>query len=132
MVSVNYCCIAGNLTRDPELRYTPQGVAVADFTVAVGRKWTDKASGEKKEKTAFIACTAWKKTAELAGEYLKKGSPVLVEGELDQENWDDSETGKKRSKTKVTVNKVHFLERKAKQGEEEIPTVVPDTDGGGM
>lgn len=132
MVSVNYCCIAGNMVRDPEMRYTPQGVAVADFTVAVGRKWTDKATGEKKETTAFIACTAWRKTAELVGEYLKKGNPVLVEGELAQDNWEDSETGKKRSKTKVTANKVHFLERKAKGAEENVPTVVPDTEGEGM
>jgi len=120
MVSVNRVCIGGNLTRDPELKYTPQGVAVANFNVAVNEKYTDSKTGEKKEIVAFIEVVAWKKTAELAAEYLRKGNPVLVEGKLSQDNWEDAD-GKKRSKTKVTASKVHFL---SKKGEE--PLVVAD------
>lgn len=123
MVSVNYVCIGGNLTRDPELKYTPQGVAVCNFNVAVNEKYTDK-SGQKKENVCFVEVVAWKKTGELAAEYLRKGNPVLVEGKLSQDNWEDSE-GKKRSKTKLTASKVHFIG--AKNSPE--PVVVPDTDG---
>ena len=125
MVSVNNVMIGGNLTRDPELKYTPQGVAVANFNVAVNEKYTDSKTGEKKEIVAFIEVVAWKKTAELAAEYLRKGNPVLVEGKLSQDNWEDAE-GKKRSKTKVTASKVHFLTKKGDSGPE--PIVVPDND----
>ena len=124
MVSVNNVMIGGNLTRDPELKYTPQGVAVANFNVAVNEKYTDK-NGEKKENVCFVEVVAWKRTAELAAEYLRKGHPVLVEGKLSQDNWEDAD-GKKRTKTKVTASKVHFLSRKGDAGPE--PIVVPDND----
>ena len=125
MVSVNYVCIGGNLTRDPELKYTPQGVAVSNFNVAVNEKYTDSKTGEKKEIVAFIEVVAWKKTAELAAEYLRKGNPVLVEGKLSQDNWETPE-GQKRTKTKVTASKVHFLTKKGDASPE--PIVVPDND----
>ena len=119
MVSINYVVIGGNLTRDPELKFTPEGVAVCNFSVAVNEKYTDK-SGQKKENVAFIEVVAWKKTAELSAEYLRKGSPVVVEGKLSQDNWETPE-GKKRTKTKMTAGKVHFVGPK-----DEVPVVVPD------
>lgn len=128
MVSINYVVIGGNLTRDPELKFLPTGVAVCNFNVAVNEKYT--VNGEKKENVCFVEVVAWKKTAELAAEYLKKGSPVVVEGKLSQDEWQDKETGKKRTKTKMTASKVHFVGPKT-----EVPVVVPDTDaqeGGGL
>jgi single-strand DNA-binding protein len=121
VVSINYTIIGGNLTRDPELKFTPDGIAVCNFSVAVNEKYTGK-DGQKKENVAFIEVVAWKKTAELSAEYLKKGSPVVVEGKLSQDNWEDKE-GKKRTKTKVTAGKVHFVGSK---GQTEVPIVVPD------
>lgn len=123
MVSINSVTVGGNLTRDPELKFLPSGVAVCNFNVAVNEKYTD-AQGQKKESVCFVEVVAWKKTAELAAEYLKKGSPVVVEGKLSQDTWEDKETGKKRSKTKVTASKVHFVGSKGDKAPE--PLVVPD------
>lgn len=124
-LSINNVVIGGNLTRDPELKFLPDGTAVCNFNVAVNEKYTDK-SGQKKESVCFVEVVAWKKTGELAAEYLRKGSPVVVEGKLAQDNWEDKETGKKRSKTKVTASKVHFVGAKGDKSPE--PVVVPDTD----
>jgi len=120
MNGLNYVVVGGNLTRDPELKYLPNGTPVCNFNVAVNEKYT--VNGEKKESVCFVEVAAWKKTAELASEYLRKGSPVVVEGKLSQDNWEDKETGKKRSKTKVTASKVHFVGPKSPE-----PVVVPDT-----
>lgn len=109
MPNFNKVIIAGHLTRDPEVKYLSSGSAICNFSVAVSEKWKDKASGEMKESTAFIDCDAWGKTAEIIGEHFAKGKPILVEGRLKQENWDDKETGKKRSKLKVTVDSFQFL-----------------------
>lgn len=127
MKSINVVVIAGNLTRDPELRYLPNGTAVCDLNIALNESWTDKESGQKKESVCFIQAVVWKKTAEIAAEYLRKGAPVCVEGKLSQDTWENSE-GKKQTKTKVTASKVHFLPNGKK---EEVPTVVPDTDQDG-
>lgn len=107
----SYCKVlmVGNLTRDPEMRYTPGGAAVCQFGVAINRKWNDKQSGQAKEEVSFIDCTAWGKTAELVTQYLKKGSQALVEGRLTQDRWDDKQSGQKRSKLYVTVEQVKFL-----------------------
>ena len=121
-ISINSVVIGGNLTRDPELRYTAQGAAVCDINVAVNKSWTDKKTGQKKDEVAFIEVTCWARTAEIAAEYLKKGSPVIVEGELKQDRW-ESQDGKKNSKTKVQANKVHLVG--GMQGKQE-PLVVPD------
>jgi single-strand DNA-binding protein len=126
MVSINYTCIGGNLTRDPELKFLDGGIAVCNFSVAINEKYTDK-QGNKKENVAFIEVVAWKKTAELTAEYLKKGSPVVVEGKLSQDTWEKD--GKKQTKTKVTASKVHFVGAK---GQAEVPIVVPDTDQEGV
>jgi len=102
-MSFNKTIIMGNLTRDPELRYTPQGTAVTDMAVAVNDGYGDKKT------VIFVDVTAWDKQAESCCGYLKKGSKVLVEGRLTQDEWEDRETGKKRSKMKVTAQFVCFL-----------------------
>src|SRR3990167_1932988 len=92
--------IIGHLGRDPETRYMPNGDAIASFTVAVGEKWTDKASGEKKEHTEWFRVQALKRLAELAGEYLKKGQPVFVQGRFRTRKWQDKE-GAERHSTEI-------------------------------
>ena len=109
MTSFNKVIIAGNVTRDIELRHIPNGTAVADVSLAINSQYQDKKSNEKKEEVTFVECTLWGKTAELAGQYLKKGSPVLFEGRLHQESWEDKESGAKRSKLKVVVESMQFL-----------------------
>lgn len=108
MPVVNLVVIAGNLTRDPELKYLQNGTAVCDLSLALSRKYRD-AQGEVKEEVSFIDVTAFGKTAELASQYLAKGRPVLFEGSLKQERWDDKETGQKRSKLKVVAQRMQFL-----------------------
>ena len=97
----------GNLTRDPELRYTPKGTAVAGFAIAINRVWTNEA-GEKKEEVDFIDCTAWGRTAEVIGQYFRKGRPILVQGRLQLEQWDDKQSGQKRSRIKVVLSGFEF------------------------
>jgi single-strand DNA-binding protein len=108
MPSFNKVIIAGNLTRDPELRYTPKGTAIAGISVAVNRKWKAE-SGELKEEVTFVDCTAFGRTAEVIAQYLKKGSPLLVEGRLRTESWEDKNTGQKRSKMSVVLETFQFL-----------------------
>ena len=100
--------LLGNLTRDPELRHTPKGSAVADVGLAVNRRVPDGGGGWKDE-TTFIDVTLWGTTAENAAKYLSKGRPVFIEGRLDLQIWDDKETGQKRSKLKVVGENVQFL-----------------------
>ena len=105
---MNNVCLIGNLTRDPEVKYTTGGTAVCELGVAINKKWTDR-DKQRKEKTIFIDVVCWGNTAELAGDYLKKGRKVGIEGELDQDNWEDKSTGAKRTKLKVTCNKLDFI-----------------------
>src|SRR5438046_487461 len=97
MASFNKVILLGNLTRDPEVRYTPKGSAVCDLGVAVNRVYTTD-SGEKREEATFVDVTFWGRTAEVAGEYLKKGRPGLSEGRLQIDTWDDKLSGLKRRK----------------------------------
>lgn len=99
--------ITGNLTRDPELRTTPNGASVCGFTVAVNRTYRD-ASGEQKEDVSFIDCSAWGKLGEMISQYAKKGSGVLVSGRLDQRSWEDKTDGKKRSRVEIVVEDFNF------------------------
>ena len=108
MASYNKVLLMGNLTRDPEVRYTPKGTAVAALGLAVNRVWTAE-SGEKKEEVTFVDVEVWGRQAETAGEYLSKGRPVFIEGRLRLDAWDDKETGQKRSKLKVVAERVQFL-----------------------
>ncbi|MGZ4983674.1 MAG: single-stranded DNA-binding protein [Chthoniobacterales bacterium] len=100
MASFNKVILMGNLTRDPEVRYTPKGSAVTDIGLAVNRVYSTE-GGEKREEVTFVDVTLWGRTAEIAGEYLKKGRPVLIEGRLQLDSWDDKQSGQKRSKLKV-------------------------------
>src|SRR5438876_4406039 len=100
MASFNKVILLGNLTRDPEVRYTPKGTAVAELGMAVNRVYTAE-NGEKCEETTFVDVTLWGRTAEVAGEYLKKGRPVFIEGRLQLDSWEDKQSGQKRSKLKV-------------------------------
>jgi single-strand DNA-binding protein len=108
MASVNKVMLLGNLTRDPELRYTPQGAAVCDFALALNRSYTNKQSGQRVDEVTFIDVVAWGRTAETCAEYLKKGRQVFVEGRLQQDRW-ESPDGKKMSKVKVTAEQVTFV-----------------------
>jgi len=108
MASYNKVLLMGNLTRDPEVRYTPKGTAVAAIGLAVNRVYTTDA-GEKKEEVTFVDVEVWGRQAETAGEYLSKGRPVFVEGRLKLDSWDDKETGQKRSKLKVVGERIQFL-----------------------
>lgn len=105
--SLNKVLLIGNLTRDPELRYTPQGTAVCTFGLATNRQWSND-QGEKKEDVEFHTIVAWNKLAEICGEYLKKGSQTYVEGRLSTREWEDKEGGKRRT-TEVIANEVLFL-----------------------
>ena len=116
--SLNKVFLMGNLTRDPELRYVPSGTAVANFTVAVNRSYKD-AAGEKKEEASFIRVVIWGKMAEVCGEYLSKGRPVLVEGRLRSRNW-EGQDGQKRSTTEVIATNVQFLGARGEK--REVPT----------
>jgi single-strand DNA-binding protein len=104
---VNKVILVGNLGRDPEVRYTPGGQAVANFTIATNDNWTDK-SGQKQERTEWHRIVAWGKTAELCGEYLSKGRQVYVEGRLQTREWTNKE-GAKQYTTEVVANQVVFL-----------------------
>ena len=109
MANFNKVVLVGNLTRDPEVRYLQSGTAVAEVGLAVNRSWTDKSSNERKEETTFIDVTLWGRTAEIAGEYLSKGRQILIEGRLQLDQWEDKETGKKRSKLKVVGEQLQML-----------------------
>jgi single-strand DNA-binding protein len=115
MVAFNKVIIAGNLSRDIELRHLPNGTAVTDASLAINSQWTGK-DGQKHEDVTFVDCTLWGKTAELASQYLKKGSAVLFEGSLKLESWDDKTSGQKRSKLKVNVDSMQFLGEKPASG----------------
>lgn len=125
MASFNKVILLGNLTRDPEVRYTPKGSAVADLGLAVNRQYTLD-NGEKREEVTFVDVTFWGRTAEIAGEYLKKGRPVFVEGRLQLDTWDDKQSGQKRSKLKVIGETMQLLGGKPGGGGAES-----DEGGGG-
>ena len=108
MANLNKVMLIGNLTRDPELRHTPKGTAVAELGLAINRVWKDE-QGQKQEETTFVDVTLWGRQAELAQQYLAKGNPVYIEGRLNLDTWDDKATGQKRSKLKVIGENLQFL-----------------------
>lgn len=109
MASFNRVILMGNLTRDPEVRYTPNQTAVSDIGLAVNRVWYDKSTNQKREEVTFVDVTLWGRTAEIAGEYLSKGRAVLIEGRLTLDQWDDKTTGQKRSKLKVVCENLTMV-----------------------
>ncbi|MFO1484669.1 MAG: single-stranded DNA-binding protein [Verrucomicrobiaceae bacterium] len=108
MASYNKVMLIGNLTRDPEVRYTPKGSAVCDLGLAVNRVYTSD-SGEKVEEVTFVDVVLWSKMAELAGKYLHKGRPVFIEGRLQMDSWEDKQTGQKRTRLRVVGEQMQFL-----------------------
>ena len=108
MASFNKVILLGNLTRDPEVRYTPKGSAVCDLGIAVNRVYTTD-SGEKREEVTYVDVVLWARLAEIAGEYLKKGRPVFIEGRLQMDTWDDKQSGQKRTKLRVVGERMQLL-----------------------
>jgi len=122
MASVNKVIIVGNLGRDPETRYLPSGEAVTNISVATTDTWKDKASGEKKEATEWHRVSFFGRLAEIAGEYLKKGSQVYVEGRLRTRKYQDKETGKDRYSTEIIADRMQMLGSRAGAGEPGMET----------
>lgn len=108
MANFNKVILIGNLTRDPELRYTPKGTALAKLSLAVNRTWRTE-TGESKEEVTFVDIEAWGRQAETLSQYMKKGNPLLVEGRLRLDTWEDKQTNQKRSKLAVVVEGFQFL-----------------------
>ncbi len=131
MASFNKVVVMGNLTRDVEVRYIPSGTAVAEIGLAINRKWFDKNSNQHKEEATFVDVTLWGRQAEVASEYLRKGSQVLIEGRLQLDTWQDKESGKNRSKLKVVGEQMTMVGGRGQQGEprgEESQDAPPDDD----
>jgi single-strand DNA-binding protein len=135
MASVNKAILVGNLGADPELRYTPSGKAVANFTIATREQWTGK-DGQKEEKTEWHRIVAWARLGEICGEYLKKGSQVYIEGRLQTRSWEDRD-GNKRYTTEIVAQTMQMLGASGKQAKvdsvgdqfpQEEPISVPDDD----
>ena len=127
MASYNKVMLIGNLTRDPEVRYTPKGSAVCDIGLAVNRVYTSD-SGEKVEEVTFVDVVLWAKMAELAGKYLHKGRPVFIEGRLQMDSWEDKQTGQKRTRMRVVGEQMQFLG--SPQGGDRAPAGGGDDEGG--
>ena len=115
MANFNRVILAGNLTRDPELRYTPKGVAIAKITLAINRTWKSE-TGEQKEEVTFVDVDAFGRQAEVVGQYMKKGRPFLVEGRLKLDQWEDKNTHQKQSKLKVVLEGFSFIDSKGGDG----------------
>ena len=109
MPSYNKVILIGNLTRDPELRYTPSGRAIAKLGLALNRSWKTE-TGETREEVTFVDVDAFGRQAEVLGQYLRKGRPVMVEGRLKLDQWDDKQTGQKRSRMGVVLESFQFLD----------------------
>jgi single-strand DNA-binding protein len=116
MASFNKVILVGNLTRDPEVKYTTGGTAVTEIGLAVNRTWFDKQSNQRKEEVTFVDITLWGRTAEIAGEYLSKGRSVLIEGRLQLDSWEDKNSGQKRSKLRVVGENMTMLGARGEGG----------------
>ena len=108
MPNLNKIQLMGNITRDPEVRYTPKGTAVTDISLAINRNFSGD-DGERREETTFVDITFWGRQAEVIGEYMKKGRPIYVEGRLQLDSWEDKTTGQQRSRLKVVGENFQFL-----------------------
>jgi single-strand DNA-binding protein len=120
MPAYNKIILVGNLTRDPELRYLPNQTSVVDIGLAVNHRWKT-AQGEDREEVCFIDCTAFGKSAETINKYCQKGKPLLVEGRLRYESWEDKQSGQKRSKHKVVIDGFQFLGSRSDADDEQPP-----------
>jgi single-strand DNA-binding protein len=108
MANLNRVLLIGNLTRDPEIRYTPKGTAVADIGLAINRVLSTE-EGERREEVTYVDVVLWGRLAEIADQYLKKGRPVFIEGRLQLDSWDDKQTGQKRSRLRVVAENMQLL-----------------------
>jgi single-strand DNA-binding protein len=122
MANFNKVILAGNLTRDPELRYTPKGTAIARLGMAINRNWKSE-TGETKEEVTFVDVDAWGRQAEVIAQYMKKGRPLLVEGRLKLDQWEDKNTHQKQSKLRVVLESFSFLDSRG--GGDGAPAVRP-------
>ena len=130
MASLNKVFLIGNLTRPPELRYTPSGTAVSDLRLAVNRNYTTQ-GGDKRDETCFLTVVVWGKQAEACSEYLDKGSPVMVEGRLQTRDW-ETKDGQKRTVVEVVADRVQFMGRGRAPAGAAVPAAEPfaeDTPG---
>ena len=131
---MNKVILLGKLTRDPEVRHTPNNSAVGQFSVAINRKWRDK-SGQMQEEVTFVDCEAWGKTAENIAKFFSKGKTIIIEGRLKLDQWEDKNGGGRRSKLKVVVELFYFADdrREDSVSEPKARTAVrsDDTNGGG-
>ena len=123
MANLNRVLLIGNLTRDPEIRYTPKGTAVADIALAVNRVFTGE-DGEKREEVTYVDIVVWSRLAEIAEQYLKKGRSVFIEGRLQLDSWDDKQTGQKRSRLRVVAENLQMLGPRG-EGESSGPSGSP-------
>ncbi len=123
MANFNKVILAGNLTRDPDLRYTPKGTAIAKFGLAINRTWKTE-TGETKEEVTFVDVDAFGRQAEVVAQYMKKGRPFLVEGRLKLDTWEDKNTHQKQSKLKVVLEGFSFIDSKAtaEMGSPSVPS----------
>ena len=136
MAGVNKVILIGRLGRDPEVRYTPSGTAVANFSIATSEEWKDKNTGEKQERTEWHKIVAWRRLGEICGEYLHKGSQVYIEGRLQTKSWEDRD-GNTRYTTEVVALNMQMLDSQSKEGKAESteerfpseePVSIPDDD----
>jgi|SRR6185503_1685332 single-strand DNA-binding protein len=127
MASFNKVILAGNLTRDPELRYTPKGTAVCRFGLAVNRNWTSE-TGEKKEEVTFVDIDAFGRQAEVVAQYMKKGRPFLLEGRLKLDQWEDKNTHQKQTKLRVVLESFSFIDG-GRGGDNAGPAPLPPRPG---
>lgn len=123
-MSYNKTILVGNLTRNPEIKYTATGKAICNFGVAVNREWKSD-NGEKKEECTFVDISAFGKQAEVVAQYFKKGSAILVEGRLKTDEWEDKTTHQKRSKLKVVLESFSFMGSKEKEKDEAVQPDAP-------
>jgi len=128
MPNYNRVILMGNLTRDPELRYTPGGVAVADFRIAVNR-FGRTPEGERRESTTFVDVTAWGRNAEVINEHMRKGRPIFLEGHLQLDQW-TSQDGQRRSKLRVVLERFQFISPREARPEPVSPEPGPPADEG--
>ncbi len=114
--SVNKVILIGNLGRDPEVRYTPSGLAIANITIATSEVWKDKQSGENQERTEWHRVVMYQRLAEITGEYLRKGAKVYIEGRLQTRKWQDKTTGQDRYTTEIIADSLQMLDGKGGAG----------------
>ena len=120
MANFNKVILAGNLTRDPEMRYTPKGTAIARFGLAINRTWKNEA-GESQSEVTFVDIDAFGRQAEVISQYMKKGRPVLVEGRLKFDQWEDKNTHQKQSKLRVVLESFSFIDSRPSEGSQAAP-----------